>query len=104
VPDLFGVGGEPDDPAVSEENQGVIVRQSRSDSPGNIGLPEAWLMRRKPLRHDQHIRILSALALICKCTIVKCVTRMSIFSTAKLIQKLADEVLHYLIVMSLHLS
>jgi hypothetical protein len=39
-----GVGGEPDHPAVCEEQKGLMGRQHRAHRPGNVRLSEAQLI------------------------------------------------------------
>ncbi len=66
IGNFFGVSGEPDDPAVGEEDEGAIVRQRRVNSPRNVGLSKTGLIRWEPMRRNDHATILSALTLIGK--------------------------------------
>jgi len=45
---LFGVGGEPDDPTMAEEDEGVVDRQRRADDPRNVRASRHRFIGRQP--------------------------------------------------------
>jgi hypothetical protein len=87
--DLFGVGGEPDDPAMRQEEERLRRRQQGVHRPGNERLSGANPIRGQPLRMDYHGRILSAHAPIGKSLLVNSITEVCIlYETALAVVKL----------------
>jgi len=76
VGDLFGVGREPDDPAMGQEEEGLMRRQARTHRPRNERLSWSNSIGGQPVCGDYHARILSAHAPISKCLFGKAATQV----------------------------
>jgi hypothetical protein len=76
--DLFRVGGEPDDPAVDQEEKGLMRRQVRTNRPWNKRLSGSNSIGGQPLRSNYHGQIVSGLDAIGKSCFVKTVTQVCV--------------------------